>query len=104
MPVVTKLPKGMKEHDLQRNSPEKQLGVKTPPIQFIPTRPPKAHSQEDCATVKITFPSKVVKIYQVFFNSDLEQAISHVRLMEFILKDLRIVELIAASEAEIKEK
>ena len=41
MPVVTKIPKWLEEHDFQRNSPEKQLGVKISPIQFIMARPPR---------------------------------------------------------------
>ena len=104
MPVVTELPKGLEEHAFQRNSPKKQLGWKTPPDQLILARSPKARSQEDRATAEITFPSKVSKTYRVFSNGNLEQFICHVRLMESILKDLKILELITVAKAEMKEK
>ena len=57
-----------------------------------------------CVTIKISFPSKVVKTYQVFFGGNLEQAIKDVCLNESIVDDLKTVELIAAAEAEMKEK
>ena len=90
MPVVSEFPKGLEEHDFQHNSPEKFLGVKTPPVGFISSRPPKAHSHEDRATVKIFFPNKVVKTYLVFFSGTLEQAIKHVYLNKSIIDDLKI--------------
>ena len=104
MPVVSELPKGLEEHDFQRNFREKLLGVKTLPIGFSPSRPPKTRSQEDRATVKISFPNKVVKTYRVFFSDTLEQAIKHVYLNKSIVDDLKIAERISTAEAEIKEK
>ena len=80
------------------------MGVKTPPIGFIPSRPPKARSQESCATVNISFPNKVVKTYRVFFSGTLEQAIKHVYLNKSIVDDLRIAKRISTTKAEIKEK
>ena len=78
--------------------------MKTPPIQFIPSRSPKARSQEDGATVTISFPNKIVKTYRVFFSGTLEQAIKHVGLNESIADDLKISERFSAAKAEIKEK
>ena len=80
MPVATELPKGLEERDFQRNFPEKLLGVKAPPIQFILSRTPKARSQEYRATVKISFPN-----YRVFFSGTLEQTIKHVCLNKSIV-------------------
>ena len=104
MPVVSELPKGLEEHDFQRNFREKLLGVKTLPIGFSPSRPPKTRSQEDRATFKISFPNKIVKTYRVFFSGTLEQAIKHVGLNESIVDDLNIFERISAAKVEIKGK
>ena len=104
MPVATELPKGLEEHDFQRNFPEKLLGVKAPPIQFILSRTPKARSQEYRATVKISFLNNVAKTYRVFFSGTLEQAIKHVSLNESIVDDLKIVELISTAKVEMKGK
>ena len=78
--------------------------MKTPSIQFISSRTSKARSQEDTATVKITFPIKVVKTYRVFFSGTLKQAIKHVSLNESIVDDLKIAKRISTTEAKIKEK
>lgn len=104
MPVVTKLLSGSEEQDFHRHSRDQQLGVKIPPIQFIPTKPPKASPQKDRTTIKIAFPSKVVKAYRVFTSCNLEHAINHAHLLESIVKDMRIKEMILATEAEVKEK
>ena len=72
MPVVSELPKELVEREFQRNSPDKFLGVRTPPLQFIPSRPPNACTQEDKVSVKLSFPNKVLKTYQVFFSGNLE--------------------------------
>ena len=78
--------------------------MKTPPIQFIPSKLPRAHTQEEQTTLKLTFPSSITKTFQVFYAGGLERAINHVRLVEVILKDMRIQEQILAAEAELKEK
>ena len=102
--MVSELLKALEEHDFKRNSPEKVLGVKTPPIQFILSRPQKARSQEDRTTVTIFFPNKIVKTYRVFFSGTLEQAIKCVGLNESIADDLKVSERFPAAKAEIKEK
>ena len=102
--MVSELPKGLDERDFQCNSPEKFLGVKTPPLQFIPPRPPKARTQEEQASVKISFPNKVIKTYRIFYSGNLEQAIKHVSLNKSIAADLKIAERISTAQAEIKEK
>ena len=104
MPVVSELLKGLEERDFQRNSPDKVLGVKTPPLQFIPSRPPKARTQEDKASVKMSFPNKVIKTYWFFFSGNLEQAIKQVCLNMSIAADLKIAERIFTAGAVIKEK
>ena len=104
MPVVTELPPGLEKKDLKRNSPESQLGAKTAPIQFIPSKIPRARTQEEKTTLKLTFPSGITKIFRVFYAGDLEHAINHVCLVEVIFKDTRIEEQILAAEAELKEK
>ena len=102
--MVSELLKALEEHDFKRNSPEKVLGVKTPPIQFILSRPQKARSQEDRTTVTIFFPNKIVKTYRVFFSGTLEQAIKHVNLNKSIIDDLKIAERISTAKVVIKEK
>ena len=104
MPVVIELPPGLEEKDFQRNSPERQLGVKTPPIQCIPSKIPKSRSQEENTNIKLSFPSGVTKSFRVFYADGLEHVISHVRLNVSIMKDLRIEAKILAAEAKLKEK
>ena len=104
MPVASELQKRLEERDFQRNSPDKYLGVKNPPLQSIPSRPSKAHTQDDKASVKISFPNKVTKTYRVFYSGNLEQAIKHVTLNKSIAADLKIAERISTAQAEIKEK
>ena len=104
MPVVSELPKGLVDREFQRNSAANFLGVRTPPLQFIPSRPPKARTQEDKASVKLSFPNKIIKTYRVFFSGNLEQAIKHVCLNMSIAADLKISECISTAQAVIKEK
>ena len=104
MPVVTELPSGLEEKDFKGNSPDRQLGVKTPPIQFIPSKIPRARTQEEKTTLKLTFPSGITKTFRVFYAGDLEHAINHVRLVEGIFKDMQFEEQILATEAKSKEK
>ena len=93
--MVSELPKGLEERSFQRNSPDKFLGVKTPPLQFIPPRSPKARAQEDKASVKLSFPNKVIKTYRIFFSGNLEQAIKHVTLNKSTSADFKIAERIS---------
>ena len=104
MPVVSELPKGLIERKFRRNSPDNFLKVRTPPLHFIPSRPPKARTQEDKASVKLSFSNKVIKTYRVFFSGNLEQAIKHVCLNKSIAADLKIAKRISTAKPEIKEK
>ena len=61
MPVVTEFPPGPENKDFQRNSLERNLGAKVPPIQFIPAKPPKSRNPEDRTNIKIAFPSGITK-------------------------------------------
>ena len=45
--MVTALPPGLEEKDFKRKDPERQLGVKNLPIQFIPSKLPRARTQEE---------------------------------------------------------
>ena len=104
MPVVTEFPPRLKNKDFQRNSPERNLDAKVPPIQFIPAKASKSRNPEDRTNIKIAFPSGITKSYRVFSAGNLEHAISHVRLVQTIIKDTRLPEDILAAEAELKEK
>ena len=53
--------------------------------------------------LKITFPSKIVKFYQVFAR-DLEQAINHALVVWFIIKDKQIKANIQATKNQLAEK
>ena len=78
--------------------------MRTLPIQFIPSKIPKARSGEEKASTKLIFPSGVIKTFRVFDVGRLEHVINHVRLVEVIIKDMQIKEQILAAEAELKEK
>ena len=93
MTVVTDLPPGLEEKYFKRNSPERQLGVKTSPIQFIPSEFPRARTQEEKTTLKLAFTSGITKTFRVFYAGGLEHAINHVRQ-----------EQIPAAKARLKEK
>ena len=88
--MVTEPPPGLEGKDFKRNSPEKQLGVKTLPIQSIPSKLPRAYTKEEKTTPKLTYSSDITKTFQVFYAGGLEHGINHVCLVEVILKDMRI--------------
>ena len=87
--------------DFIQNSPEKQLSCNTPPIQFIPSPLPKARTSDNKFQLKITFPSKVVKTYRVFFAGDLEQAINQILVVWSIVEDKQIKLNILAAKTQI---
>ena len=78
--------------------------MKTPPSQFIPSKLSRARTQEEKTTFKLTFSSGIANTFRVFYAGDLEHAINHVRLVEVIVKNMRIEEQILAAEAELKDK
>ena len=81
---------GSRKKYLKKNSPERQLGVKTPPIQSISSKLPRTGTQEEKTTLKLTFQSGITKTFRVFYAGGLERAINN--------------EQILATEAELKEK
>lgn len=104
MTVITSLPRGLKNSDFVRNSPEKQLSAEAPPIQFVPSSIPKARNATKKVHIKITFPSKVTKAFQVFFAGDLEQAINHVQVVKSILEDKQVEKEIKFTRASLHQK
>ena len=55
-------------------------------------------------SVKITFPTKISKAYQVFFAGDLEQAINHVLVIKSITKDKQNKYRIKLTQTSLHQK
>ena len=63
MTVIIALPRGLKNSDFVRNSPEKQLSAEAPPIQFIPNSITKTRNATEKVHVMIMFPSKITNAF-----------------------------------------